>query len=58
MRAVLLFVLRAHYKHPLPEHVYDAYMQYWRDVRLASEDASAADNTEDNAGRSPNTKHE
>jgi len=23
-----------HYKHPLPEHVYDAYMQYWGDVRL------------------------
>ncbi len=22
----------AHYKHPLPEHVYDAYMQYWADV--------------------------
>jgi hypothetical protein len=21
-----------HYKHPLPEHVYDSYMQYWRDV--------------------------
>ncbi|MGZ4847059.1 MAG: hypothetical protein ACXV5H_10385 [Halobacteriota archaeon] len=24
----------SHYKHPLPEHVYDVYMQYWRDVRL------------------------
>jgi hypothetical protein len=23
-----------HYKHPLPEHVYDVYMQYWADVRL------------------------
>jgi len=22
-----------HYKHPLPEHVYDVYMQYWKDVR-------------------------
>ena len=22
----------AHYKHPLPEHVYDVYMRYWRDV--------------------------
>ncbi|MFZ0925414.1 MAG: hypothetical protein WCE82_10580 [Halobacteriota archaeon] len=22
------------YKHPLPEHVYDAYMQYWRDVNF------------------------
>ncbi|MGZ7199779.1 MAG: hypothetical protein ACXVIG_07385 [Halobacteriota archaeon] len=21
-----------HYKHPLPEHVYDVYMRYWRDV--------------------------
>jgi len=27
------------YKHPLPEHVYDLYMQYWGDVRLACEDA-------------------
>jgi hypothetical protein len=24
-----------HYKHPLPEHVYDVYMQYWRDVELS-----------------------
>ncbi|MGZ7115657.1 MAG: hypothetical protein ACXVI0_11495 [Halobacteriota archaeon] len=24
----------AHYKHPLPEHVYDVYMQYWEDVIL------------------------
>jgi hypothetical protein len=23
------------YKHPLPEHVYDVYMQYWRDVELS-----------------------
>jgi hypothetical protein len=23
-----------HYKHPLPEHVYDVYMQYWKDVEL------------------------
>jgi hypothetical protein len=26
-----------HYKHPLPEDVYDTYMQDWRDVRLAKE---------------------
>lgn len=25
--------------HPLPEHVYDVYMHYWADVRLACEDA-------------------
>ncbi|MGZ4846795.1 MAG: hypothetical protein ACXVIL_09445 [Halobacteriota archaeon] len=24
-----------HYKHPLPEHVYDVYMHYWGNVRLA-----------------------
>jgi len=30
-----------HYKHPLPENVYDAYMQYWRGVRLTCEDARA-----------------
>ena len=24
-----------HYKHPLPEHVFDVYMEYWADVRLA-----------------------
>ena len=24
-----------HYKHPLPEDVYDTYMQYWRDIELA-----------------------
>ncbi len=23
-----------HYKHPLPEHVYNGYMQYLKDVRL------------------------
>jgi len=28
-----------YYKHPLPEHVYDLYTQYWGDVRLACEDA-------------------
>ncbi|MGZ4861878.1 MAG: hypothetical protein ACXV2E_03730 [Halobacteriota archaeon] len=22
----------SHYKHPLPEHVYNVYMRYWRDV--------------------------
>ncbi|MGZ4852505.1 MAG: hypothetical protein ACXV3D_04880 [Halobacteriota archaeon] len=29
-----------HYKHPLPENVYDTYMQYWRDVELTSRVAS------------------
>jgi len=24
-----------HYKHPLPEEVYDTYMRYWRDIKLA-----------------------
>jgi hypothetical protein len=24
------------YKHPLPEQVYDVYMQYWRDVEFKS----------------------
>jgi hypothetical protein len=24
-----------YYKHPLPENVFDAYMRYWADVRLA-----------------------
>jgi len=23
-----------HYKHPLPENVYDIYMRYWADVRF------------------------
>ncbi len=23
-----------HYKHPLPEHVYDAYMRYWEKVHF------------------------
>ena len=27
-----------HYKHPLPEHVYDVYMKSWGDVQLAFED--------------------
>ncbi len=27
-----------HYKHPLPENVYDVYMTYWEDVRLACDD--------------------
>ncbi len=22
----------SHYKHPIPEHVYDTYMRYWGDV--------------------------
>lgn len=25
----------SHYKHPLPENVYDVYMQYWRDIKLS-----------------------
>jgi hypothetical protein len=25
----------SYYKHPLPEHVYDVYMQHWVDVELA-----------------------
>jgi integrase len=25
----------AHYRHPLPEYVYDVYMKYWRDTRFA-----------------------
>jgi len=24
----------AHYRHPLPEYVYDIYMKYWKDVRF------------------------
>jgi hypothetical protein len=24
-----------HYMHPLPEHVYDLYMKYWKDVKLS-----------------------
>jgi len=24
-----------HYKHPLPEDVYDVYMQYWKDVKFS-----------------------
>ncbi len=24
----------SHYRHPLPEHIYDVYMQYWRDVQF------------------------
>ena len=31
----------SNYRHPLPEHVYDLYMQYWGDVWLACEDAHA-----------------
>jgi hypothetical protein len=27
-----------HYMYLLPEHLYDVYMQYWADVRLACED--------------------
>jgi hypothetical protein len=29
-----------HYKHPLPECVYDAYMQYWKDVRFVQQHLS------------------
>ncbi|MGZ4864679.1 MAG: hypothetical protein ACXV5H_07275 [Halobacteriota archaeon] len=25
---------RSHYKHKLPEHVYDIYMWYWGEVRF------------------------
>jgi hypothetical protein len=25
-----------HYKHPLPEHVYDVYIQFWGDVEFTS----------------------
>ena len=28
----------AHYKHPLPEHVYANYMQYWGSVHLLEKD--------------------
>ncbi|MGA7076651.1 MAG: hypothetical protein WBZ42_08945 [Halobacteriota archaeon] len=31
----------SNYRHPLPENVYDVYMQYWADVRLACDDPSA-----------------
>jgi hypothetical protein len=24
----------AHYRHPLPEYVYDVYMRYWKDVKF------------------------
>jgi hypothetical protein len=24
----------SNYRHPLPEHVYDIYMNYWKDVRF------------------------
>ncbi|HEX7514636.1 MAG TPA: hypothetical protein VF393_03505 [archaeon] len=27
------------YKHPMPKNVFEVYMRYWGDVRLASEDA-------------------
>jgi len=25
-----------HYKHPLPEHVYDIYMKYWQNTQLGN----------------------
>jgi hypothetical protein len=31
----------AHYRHPLPEHGYDVYLQYRGNVRLTCEDARA-----------------
>ncbi len=34
-----------HYKHPLPEHVYDVYMQYWRDFGLVGRDPQRRDET-------------
>jgi hypothetical protein len=37
-----------HYKHPLQENVYDVYMQYWADVRLASDDLYAGRNLDEN----------
>jgi hypothetical protein len=27
-----------HYKHPLPENVYDVHMQYWKGVQFADDD--------------------
>ncbi|MGZ4942464.1 MAG: hypothetical protein ACXV5N_12235 [Halobacteriota archaeon] len=27
-----------HYKHPLPENVYDLYMQYWKNVEFSDRD--------------------
>jgi hypothetical protein len=29
-----------HYKHPLPEHVYDVYIQYWKRVQLTCTDST------------------
>ncbi len=28
----------SNYRHPLPEHVYDVYMKYWREVWLVFKD--------------------
>jgi len=28
-----------HYKHPLPEDVYDTYLRYWRQIELADRDS-------------------
>ncbi|MGA7075980.1 MAG: hypothetical protein WBZ42_05475 [Halobacteriota archaeon] len=25
-----------HYKHPLPEHVYDVYIKYWQNTQLGN----------------------
>ena len=27
-----------HYKHPLPEYVYDVYMRYWKETTLVSKE--------------------
>jgi hypothetical protein len=29
-----------HYKHPLPEHVYDIYMQHWKNLNLKTKEAA------------------
>jgi hypothetical protein len=26
---------RRHYKHPLPEHVHDVYLEYWRGAEFS-----------------------
>ena len=36
-----------HYKHPLPEHVYDVYMTYWADVRLRVPICTLVDNIDE-----------
>jgi len=41
-----------HYRAPLPDSVYDIYMQYWGDVCLACEDACVIVNVDESAYRS------